>query len=99
MMPVEKRWESRWRNNHPNKQISSVASQLEKPPGGLKRLSSFTNVISPLNPFKRSFSRSRKASQDSTSSSIKTRKSSGTTTNYSSQGDSASYANHKTRPP
>ena len=45
-------WPSRKRNNHPYKKMSSNASQLEKLPSGLKRLSSLTNVISPLNPFK-----------------------------------------------
>lgn len=100
MMSTDRRWESRGRNNHPYKKISSNASQSEKPPTGLKRLSSLSNVISPLNPFKRSFSRSRKHSQDSSSSStVKTRKGSGTTTHLSNRGTSTSYVNNKTRPP
>ena len=61
------------KNTNPN------SLQSEKPPSRLKRLSSFTNVMSPLNSFRRSFSRNRQPSQE-TSSSRKSRKSSGITT-------------------
>jgi len=62
------------------KKTNSNSLQSEKPPSRLKRLSSFTNVMSPLNSFRRSFSRNRQPSQETSSSSRKSRKSSGITT-------------------